>query len=217
VADDLRAVRAAELSAVQLADVSGIYQQAFPPQLRVPFADLAVDGARELLVAALDGSVPVAFAASMLLEERGWVFLRYYGVAASHRRQGLGLRFWRLLRPALLRAGWPSRIVFEVEHPDYADDEGERGVRLDRIEFWRSCGCAVLPVGGYVMPDVSGTAELPEPMLLMAGGFNLDAGLRPSDLDPSELAQVIREIYVARYGLESDDPLVLTALASITA
>lgn len=46
MADDLRAVRVAELDAVQLAAVSGIYQQAFPPQFRVPFAELAADDAR---------------------------------------------------------------------------------------------------------------------------------------------------------------------------
>ena len=209
--NDLRVVRAAELDAVQLAAVNGIYQQAFPPQLRVPFADLAADDARALLVAALEDSDPVAFAASMLMEEGGWVFLRYYGVAATRRRQGLGLRFWQLLRPELLEAGWPGRIVFEVEHPDHARDEHERGVRMDRIEFWRSCACALLPVSGYAMPDVSGMAQLPEPMLLMAGGFDLSAGLQTS-----EIAQVIHQIYVARYGLKSDDPLVTTALASIT-
>lgn len=208
--NDLRVVRAAELGPVQLAGVSGIYQQAFPPELRVPFADLAADSAGKLLVAALEGPVPVAFAASMLLEECGWVFLRYYGVAATRRRQGLGLRFWQLLRPALLEAGWPGRVVFEVEHPDHAHDEDERGVRLDRIEFWRSCTCALLPVGGYAMPDVSGLARPPEPMLLMAAGLDRGAGFQAS-----ELTQLIREIYVARYGLESGDPLVTTALASI--
>ncbi len=208
--DDLRVVRAPELAADQLEAVDGIYQQAFPPELRVRFADLAADGAGQLLMTALEGPVPVAFAASMLLESGGWVFLRYYGVAATRRRQGLGLRFWRLLQPELLEAGWPGRIVFEVEHPDHAQDEHERGVRLDRIEFWRSCACAVLPVGGYAMPDVSGNSKPPEPMLLMAAGLDRDAGIQAS-----ALAQVIREIYLTRYALESDDPLVTTALASI--
>jgi hypothetical protein len=211
VAVDLRVVDAAELAAVQLDEVNGIYQQAFPPELRVPFSDLAADDPGKLLMAGLEGPVPVAFAASMLLEEGGWVFLRYYGVAPTRRRQGLGLRFWQLLRPALLAAGWPGRIVFEVEHPDHAQDEEERGVRLDRIEFWRRCGCALLPVSGYAMPDISGMAKPPEPMLLMAARLDRGAGFQAS-----ELSQVIREIYVARYGFESDDPLVTTALASIT-
>lgn len=60
------------------------------------------------------------------------------------------------------------------------------------------------------MPDVSGMAQPPEPMLLMAGGFDLSVRLQASDL-----AQLIRQIYIARYGLKSDDPLVTTALASI--
>lgn len=210
VTNDLRVVRTAELAADQLDVIDGIYQQAFPPELRVPFADLAVDGAGKLLLAALDGPNPVAFAASMLLEEGGWVFLRYYGVSATRRREGLGLRFWQLLRSALLEAGWPGRIVFEVEHPDHAHDADERGVRLDRIEFWRRCACALLPVACYAMPDVGGLARPPEPMLLMAAGPDRGAGFQAS-----ELTRVIREIYVGRYGLESNDPLVTTAIASI--
>ncbi|MEP7023402.1 MAG: hypothetical protein ABJB47_06225 [Actinomycetota bacterium] len=211
MADSLRVARVAELAAGQLAEVDVIYRQAFPPQLRVPFPGLAVDGPRELLQVGLEGAGPVAFAASMLLEEYGWVFLRYYGVAAARRRQGLGQRFWPLLRAALRRAGWPDRIVFEVEDPAHAQDERERRVCLGRIEFWRSCGCALLPIPGYVMPDFTGLAQ-PEPMLLMAAG--LDASPGPQ---AGQLAQVVRAIYAGRYGLESSDPLVVSALATITA
>ncbi len=176
----------------------------------MPFAGLAAGGPRDLLLAALQGSVPVAFAASMLLEEHGWVFLRYYGVAAARRRRGLGLRFWQLLRPALLEAGWPDRIVFEVEDPDHAQAGPARRVCTGRIEFWRSCGCALLPLRGYVMPDISGLAQ-PEPMLLMAAGPDPGPGLQAA-----ELAKLVRAIYTGRYGLESGDPLVARALASIT-
>jgi len=207
--DSLRVGRAAELSAGQLAEVRVIYEQAFPPELRVPFGALAVDGPGDLLLAALAGPVPVAFAVSMLLEEHGWVFLRYYGVAARRRRQGLGLRFWQLLRTALLEVGWPGRIVFEVEDPDHAQAEPARRVCLDRIEFWRSCGCALLPISGYVMPDISGLAQ-PEPMLLMAAGPDPSSGLQAA-----ELGGLVRAIYSRRYGLGSDDPLVASALASI--
>jgi hypothetical protein len=209
VADNLRAARVAELTAGQLADVARIYEQAFPPRLRVPFDGLVLHDPHDLLLTAVEGSVPVAFAASMLLDECGWVFLRYYGVAATRRRQGLGQRFWQLLRPALQQAGWPDRIVFEVEHPDHAQDEDERGIRLARIEFWRSCGAVLLQVDGYVMPDIAGLAE-PESMLLMAAGPDPDSGLRAG-----ELVQVIREIYAARYRLESGDPLVAAAVASV--
>lgn len=208
--DSLLVAHAAELTSAQLDEVNVIYRQAFSPQLRVPFAGLAVDGPSDLLLAALEGSVPVAFAAVMLLEERGWVFLRYYGVAAARRRQGLGLRFWQLLRPALSEAGWPGRIAFEVEDPDHAQVERERQVRIARIEFWRSCGCALLPIRGYVMPDINGLGQS-EHMLLMAAGPDPGPGLQAA-----ELAHLIRAIYEGRYGLKSGDSLVTSALASIT-
>lgn len=211
MAGDLRVARVAELSAGQVAGVSDIYRQAFPPQLRVPFAGLAAGGPGELFLAGLDGEVPVAFAAFMRLDKHGWVFLRYFGVAADRRRQGAGRRFWNLLRAALRTAGWPDRIVFEVEDPDHAQGADERRVCRGRIGFWRTCGCILLPIRGYVMPDISGLAG-PEPMLLMATGE--EAG-GPA-LQAGELAQVVLAIYEGRYGLEPSHPLVVSALDEVS-
>jgi hypothetical protein len=209
MAGSLRVARVAELSARQVAGVSDIYRQAFPPHLRVPFAGLAAEGPADLFLAGLEGQDPVAFAAFMRLDRHGWVFLRYFGVAANRRRQGAGRQFWNLLRVTLREAGWPDRIAFEVEDPDHARDADERQVCQGRIEFWRTCGCVVLPVRGYVMPDISGLAD-PEPMLLMTAGREAGPALQTAGL-----AHVVRAIYEGRYGLGPSHPLVVRALEAL--
>lgn len=201
--------RLSSLTAADAAVVAEIYDQAFPPHLQVPFAELAAAGpADDLLVGLLDGR-PAGFAAVKLLDRQGWVFLRYFCVARSVRRQGLGLRFWRLLLPAVRELGWPGRIAFECEHPEHAPDAGERQVCAGRIEFWQRCGCFLLPVTDYVMPDISGIAD-PEPMLLMA--WDPAAGGR---LAEAAVRGLVLALYLDRYRLEPDHPLVRRALASV--
>jgi GNAT superfamily N-acetyltransferase len=208
-ADTLLVQRISELSAAQVAAVVRIYDQAFPPHLQVPFTELAAAGpADDLLVGMADGS-PVAFAAVKLLADAHWVFLRYFGVARSLRGQGVGLRFWQQVVPAVGRLGWPDRIAFECEHPDHAPDAEERQVCTGRIEFWQRCGCFLLSVADYVMPDISGIAE-PEPMLLMA--WDRSAGGR---LTAAETRDLVLALYQRRYRLAADDPLIRRALASI--
>ena len=152
---ELRVEHAGELTASQLARVEEIYQQAFAPHHRVPFAELAATGPADMLAAAVDDE-PVGFAALRLLDTAGWTFLRYYGIAADRRRTGLGQRFWRLLGPSVQAAGWPARMAFEVEDPEHVAGHGSREIAEARIAFWARCGCQILPVTGYVMPDVSG-------------------------------------------------------------
>jgi hypothetical protein len=206
----LRAVAAESLTAGQRDQAREVYHQAFPPHLRVPFEELARAGPDDLMLAGLDGAEPVALAAMMMLRRARWTFLRYYAVASARRRAGLGRGFWQALHPALAQAGWPARIVFEVEDPrDATEGETEHRVRTGRIDFWRDCGARLLPVGSYVMPDFSGLAG-PERMRLMA--YNPD-GPVPAD----RLAGLVTALYAERYGLGANDPLVAAALASISA
>jgi GNAT superfamily N-acetyltransferase len=198
----MRAVPASALDGGQLAAVQVIYAESFPPELRVPFAELddsAAGGAGGGLVAALDGDVPAGFAALRRLDAA--IFVRYFAVAAARRRQGTGRQLWQLLPAAV--PGWPDRVVLEVEDPADSSDPAEQQVRRGRIAFWRSCGLGLLPVPGYVMPDLTGAG--PEPMLLMA--------------DPpcagEELRGLVRAIYDGRYGRPASDPLVRRALASV--
>jgi hypothetical protein len=210
--DDLRVISSADLTLDQRDQVVGMYAQAFPPELRVPFAELAAPGPAGLMHVAVDRSEPVGFAASMLLGHTGWIFLRYYGISGARRRQGLGRRFWPLLLTALESAGWPARVVFEVEDPrQAAADATEKGVRDARIAFWERCGARLLPVDAYVMPDLVGLAA-PEPMLLMA----YDAG-SGGQLPHGQVAGLVAALYRCRYGLDRDDPMVVTALGSIGA
>ncbi len=207
---DLRVLRSDELTLDQQNQVAVIYAQAFPPELRVPLAELAAPGAAALMHVAVVGHEPVGFAASMLLGSTGWTFLRYYGVSSTRRRQGVGQRFWPLLLTAMESAGWPARIVFEVEDPrQAAADPAEKGVRDARIGFWERCGARLLPVDGYVMPDLAGLAA-PEPMRLMT--YEAGSGSR---LRPGQVASLVAALYSCRYGLDGDDPMVLAALRSI--
>jgi hypothetical protein len=194
----------------QLEVVGAIYADAFPDHLRVPFSQLAETGRHDQLYIGLDGDAPVGFAAVRLLDPAGWVFLRYFAIAAGRRRERCGQQLWQLLRESVAREGWPERICFEVEDPAQASgDEAERLVRAGRVAFWQSCGTVVLPVPGYVMPDITGSAE-PEPMLLMApaGGAEFSAG---------QLTELVLAIYTGRYGLRPDDTLVRLAVESIQA
>lgn len=205
-----RVVPAAALDTAQLIQLDSVYSEAFPAHLRVPLAQLAVPGPRDQLLVALDGQDAVGFAALRLLGTAGWVFLRYYGVAADRRRERLGIRFWHEIRPAIIASGWPDRIAFEVEDPAAAHgDLAEEAVRQGRIRFWESCGAARVPVPGYVMPAMTEIAE-PEPMILMVA----NAG-RSRELGPDGLAALVRAIYTEHYRLTPEHPLATAALGSI--
>jgi hypothetical protein len=203
---------AAELRRQQLGQLELVYAQAFPASLRVPLPELTTPSPQDRLLAALVGDAVAGFAALRLLDTAGWVFLRYYAVAAKRRRQRLGLRFWQLLSPSLAAAGWPTRIAFEVEDPaDARGDPAEQDVRHGRIAFWESCGAVILPVPHYVMPALTplGAAE---PMILMAAD---SAG--PARPGATALAELVRAIYVEHYRLEPGHLLLAAALDSIAA
>jgi hypothetical protein len=205
---EIRITRSSELTPGQFDRVTEIYEQAFGPHHRVPFAQLAATASADMLVAALDGVEPVGFAALRRLDAAGWTFLRYYAVATQRRGAGLGQRFWRLLTPSVEEAGWPHRIAFEVEDPGHAASDEGREIAVARIAFWQKCGCQVLPITGFVMPDITGHSS-PEPMLLMASD--------PARVSWSaaELSELVLAIYAERYDFGPEHPMVVAALASI--
>jgi hypothetical protein len=207
--DGLVVVPAAGLSSDQLGSVAASYEQAFPAGQRVPFAELCATGPADLLLVLRDGGAPAGFASLRLLGEADWAFLRYFAIRADRRRTGLGQRFWPLVRRSVLDAGWPSRIVFEVEDPAHAADEDQRLVSAARIEFWKRCGCDELPVSGYVMPSINGTVP-PEPMLLMAAD-----PAAPTPMPAGQVRALVRAVYHGRYQLDPGHPLVRAALASV--
>jgi Acetyltransferase (GNAT) family len=198
-----------ELASDQLDKLQQIYEQAFPPHLRVPMAELAAATPRGRLLVALDQGEPVGFAAIRLLTGPQWVFLRYFGIAAGRRRTGVGLRLWQLLTESVVDLGWPARIALEAEDPaEAAGNPAEQEVRRGRIGFWARCGASALPVPRYAMPALTeiGSAEQ---MVLMV----FDPGARsPGVADVSDLVQAI---FTEHYGLAPLHPIVSAALASI--
>jgi hypothetical protein len=208
----LRLVPLPALTAHQLDQLRHAYEQAFPAELRAPLAGLDAGTPRDRLLVALDGDEVAGFAAHRLLPEAGWVFLRYFGVARARRRRGLGRRIWRELQRAVVAGDWPARIAFEVEDPaEVPAGSAERQVRSGRIAFWQSCGAAILPVGGYVMPALTELGN-PEPMILRAA----DPG-REGPAAGADLAALVRAIYTEHYRLAGHDPLLVAAVASIGA
>jgi hypothetical protein len=198
------------LSEEQLAQLRAIYEDAFNPDLRVPFSELTTPGIADQTFVAMTGGAPAGVAALRLLGSVQWSFLRYFAIAGKRRSQGLGRQFWQLLPAQLGKEAWPTRIVFEVENPgEAAGEETERVIRRRRINFWTACGARLLPAPGYVLPDYTDSG-MTEPMLLMAAG----PGAFPS-VQGDRLRQLVLAIYTDRYGLSPTDPLVSRALASI--
>jgi hypothetical protein len=198
------------LSHEQLARVREIYEDAFRPELRVPFGELTRPGDIDQTFVALEDTAPAGFAALRLLGSVEWSFLRYFAIAGERRGQGLGRQFWQLLHQSLREKAWPTCIIFEVEDPlEAAGDEAERVIRERRISFWAACGGRLVPASEYVLPDyaASGTTE---PVLLMAA-----APAAAPAVQGDRLRKLVLAIYTDRYGMAPDDPIVSRALASI--
>jgi hypothetical protein len=198
------------LSQQQFGCAQVIYEDAFRPELRVPFTELTRPGHADQAFVAMEGESPVGFAAPRLLGSVNWSFLRYFAIAGGRRGEGLGGQFWRLLHPSLRGKAWPACIVFEVEDPgETAGDAPERVIRERRIRFWTACGARPLPASEYVMPDYTARGAT-ERVLLMAA---TPAGAPAVRGD--RLRRLILAIYTDRYGMAADDPVVSRALASI--
>src|SRR5215472_10926659 len=99
------------------------------------------------------------------LQPPGVRFLEYLAVDADHRSRGVGGVLLDRLRAESSGddpggPGGPG-IVFEVEHPDHGPD-GERDLRLRRIDFYRRHGAAVLEgVPCFRAPRLDGDGTLP--------------------------------------------------------
>jgi hypothetical protein len=193
-------IPAASLSPADLDRVRGIYEDAFPDELQVPFADLFVDR----LLVHVDEDGPAGFALVRDLGTTGWTFLRYYAV--GRRGRGTGSRMWGELT-ALLADEGRTRLVWDVEDPDeagLADHLVEEHRR--RIVFYERLGGRLRPVRNYLPPHDDGHA----PRLLL-----MDAPLgSPHEAEPP-LRVLVETVYLRRYGVPASDPAVRrTLLAS---
>ena len=189
--------------------VQAIYEEAFPVRQRVPFEEL-VEGARsgdELALVGLENGRPIGLAFLSRLESARHLFLEYFAVASDLRGAGHGASLWTALRQQLAARELGLPIVLEVEDPaEKQIDAAEAAHRARRVRFWEKAGAIVLPVDGYVIPDVGGDGSEPMRLMWMPG--------RPDDEHPRDerLLKLILALYEAGYGLDHDDVLVQRAL-----
>ena len=192
---DLRLVEATTLDPDARSAVRSIYVDAFPDALRAPFDDLLTD--RMLVL--LDGDGPAGLALVRDLAGTPWTFLRYYAV--GRRGRGVGSAMWRLLTDRLVAAG-RTRLIWDVEDPD--EPGASPAVAAEhrrRIAFYERLGGRLRPVRDYLPPHEDGHA----PALLL-----MDAALADEPEPP--LRELVETVYLRRYGLRADHPVVIRTL-----
>jgi GNAT superfamily N-acetyltransferase len=181
-------VAAETLDADRLTALEVLYEDRFPGELRAPFEDLLRD---QTVVLLDDAGQPAGFAVTRALGPTGWLFLRFFAVAARGRR--VGSRLWKALCDRWSEAGY-SRVLLDVEDPDEPEtDDEEVSIRKRRIVFYERLGVRLLPVTEYFPPHDGVphrlrlmTARLPEP----------------------DLRSMVLAVYEHRYGLPAGDPVV---------
>ncbi len=186
------------------AGVQALYEEAFPPRQREPFADIVAasrDGAGIALVP-VDGEQPVGLAFLSSLGAAGPLFLEYFAIAADRRGAGVGQALWHAVADALAVRGEPAAVVLEVEDPAEAQIAAEEVAQRERrVRFWQRVGARMLPVSGYIVPtlDEDGT----EPLLLM--------WIAPPGAADPDLHDLVVALYEHGYRLDPDHPLVVRA------
>ena len=198
---DVALVEAATLGTGDLDRVRAIFEEAFPEDLQVPFADLF----RDRMLVLVDDGGPVGLALVRDLAgadgDTGWTFLRYYAV--GRKGAGLGSLMWRALTARLAEEA-RTRLVWDVEDPDepgiapHAVEEHRR-----RIVFYERLGGRMLPVRDYFPPHDDGHAPALRLMDQPLGG----AGDVP-------LRDLVEGVYERRYGVPADSPAVRRTLRS---
>ena len=192
--------RRRRLTAEQRGTVRAIYEDAFPDELQVPFDDLFVD--RMLVL--LDEDGPAGFALVRDLAETRVdlpALLRRRPARARHRLGDVALAD---------RAGSPptgrTRLIWDVEDPDEAglSPDAGRGApapdRLLRAARRPAAAGARLPAAARRRPRPAAAA---------------DGRARSADEPEPPLRELVETVYLRRYGVPADDPVVRrTLLAS---
>ena len=199
---DVALVEAATLGTGDLDRVRAIFEEAFPEDLQVPFADLF----RDRMLVLVDDGGPVGLALVRDLAgadgDTGWTFLRYYAV--GRKGAGLGSLMWRALTARLAEEA-RTRLVWDVEDPDEPGLSPEHVVEhRRRIVFYERLGGRLLPVLGYRPPHDDGHA----PHLRL-----MDQPLAPDVVDPP-LRDLVEGVYRLRYGLGTDHPAVIRTISA---
>lgn len=194
-----------ELGADVVAELRSTYEEAFPPELRVPFDDLLVDH----VLGFVDADGPVGLGVVRDLPD-GSAFLRYF--VAVRKGSGSGTRMWAALEDWARDRDAPL-LLLDVEDPaEEVGDADETAIRERRVVFYERNGAQVLPIVGYA-PD-HGSAmhgHAPHMRLLVA-----ELGLAPDARQPlpeERLREVLLLVLGGRYGYPADHPDVRRMLA----
>lgn len=186
--------------------VREIYESGFSPRERADFGSL-LDRCQpgELALALTGPAGPCGFAVLRPLGTTGWMFLRYFVVAAQRRGQGLGGVLWERLTGWLRGSGY-TLLVFDVEDPaEPACPPDEVRTRSRRIAFYQRHGAGLLPVTGYRNPHLGSGPPGWLPMLLMAAGLTEST---PPTATEAGLRAVVAAVYRYRWSLAPDHPQV---------
>jgi GNAT superfamily N-acetyltransferase len=93
---------------------------------------------------AVDGERILGLAVVLLLSGYPVAFLEYLAVDPAARNTGVGSRILDCLRRDLAGPTAVSGIIFEVDPPDVAKDDGERELRERRIGFYNRNGAVIV-------------------------------------------------------------------------
>ena len=125
-----------------LPDIRRIYQahitRDFPPDERKPLAAIEAACARGeyQCFGAYEEEQLAAYAFFVKLRRSGETLylFDYLAVLPDRRDQGVGSRFLQALMADALAAA--DCVLLEVDHPDYAETDAERALRLRRLAFY---------------------------------------------------------------------------------
>lgn len=81
----------------------------------------------------------------LLTDGKGHTLLDYYVIEPPFRGRGYGSAFFKAV------CGTLTGLLLEVEDPDFAADDGDRAVRLRRIDFYSRNGCTMTKMRSEVM------------------------------------------------------------------
>lgn len=197
--------------------VREVYESSFPLALRAPWEEIMAGRPDEQLLVLLDEDSreesPVGLVLVRHLGDTSMSFMRYFVVDARRRGRGHGSALFATLAARLRDAG-RSILLLDVEDPDQRpDDSPERRDDLRRIDFYRRHGVHMLAVREYFPPDHGQDGE--QPRLLLMGAPLTDAAegflLGPAPEGPA-LRDAVTAVYLHRYGLDPDHPVVRATL-----
>lgn len=140
-------------TAADLPQLERIYFEAFPPEERRPWHDVATGGSKPALRAIKDKGETVGLISYWNFD--GFLYIEHFATDPEKRNKGLGTRALRAFSEAQ-----PTPLLIEVEPPS------TNPMAARRIEFYKRHGFHTLPYSYTQPPYAPGLPSVP--LLLMA-------------------------------------------------